>query len=47
MTVEDKKCPVFVDDEECGHLLIRVDLEAKKIASYDLATDQCSLGGSS
>jgi hypothetical protein len=38
MTVEDKKCPVFVDGEECGHPLIRVDLEAKKIARYDLAS---------
>lgn len=27
MTVEDKKCPVFVDGEECGHPLIRVYLE--------------------
>jgi hypothetical protein len=44
MTMEDKKCPTFVDGEECGHPLIRVDLEAKKIAKYDLATDQCSLG---
>jgi len=37
MTIENKKCPVFVDGEECGHPLIRVDLEAKKIARYDLA----------
>ena len=44
MAMEDKKCAVFVDGEECGHPLIRVDLEAHKIARYDLATDQCSLG---
>jgi hypothetical protein len=44
MTMEDKKCSVFVNGQECGHPLIRVDLEAKKIARYDLATDQCSLG---
>ena len=37
MTVEDKKCPVFADGEECGHPLLRVDLEAQKIARYDLA----------
>ena len=42
--MEDKKCPTFVDGEECGHPLIRVDLEAHKIARYDLATHQCSLG---
>jgi hypothetical protein len=38
MTMEDKKCPMFIDGEECGHPLIRVDLEAKKIARYDLAS---------
>jgi hypothetical protein len=37
MTIENKKCPMFIDGEECGHPLIRVDLEAKKIARYDLA----------
>ena len=43
MTMEDKKCPTFVDGEECGHPLIRVDLEAHKIARYDLATYECNL----
>ena len=27
---------MFIDGEECGHPLTRVDLEAKKIARYDL-----------
>jgi predicted AlkP superfamily phosphohydrolase/phosphomutase len=35
---------VFVDGKECGRELTRVDLEAEKIARYDLATYQCSLG---
>jgi poly-D-alanine transfer protein DltD len=39
-----KRCPVFVDGKECGRELTRVDLEAEKIARYDLATYQCSLG---
>ena len=42
--MEDKSCPVFVDGKECGRPLTRVDLEAEKIARYDLATYQCSLG---
>jgi hypothetical protein len=42
--MEDKKCPVFVDGKECGQSLTRVNLEAEKIARYDLATHQCSLG---
>jgi hypothetical protein len=42
--MEDKRCPVFVDGKECGLPLTRVDLEAEKIARYDLATYQCSLG---
>ena len=42
--MEHKKCAVSVDGEECGHPLIRVDLEAQKVARYDLATYQCSLG---
>ena len=44
MTMEDKTCPVFVDGKECGHPLTRVDLEVEKVARYDLATHQCSLG---
>ena len=35
---------MFVDGKECGRELTRVDLEAEKIARYDLATYQCSLG---
>ena len=36
---------LYLDDgEECGHPLIRVDIEAQKVARYDLATYQCSLG---
>ena len=42
--MEDKKCPMFIDGEECGHPLTRVDLEAKKIARYDLVVCECSLG---
>ena len=42
--MEDKRCPVFVDGKECGRELTEVDREAKKIARYDLATYQCSLG---
>jgi hypothetical protein len=42
--MEDKRCAVFVDGKECGRPLTRVDLEAEKIARYDLATYQCSLG---
>ena len=42
--MQPKRCPVFVDGKECGRELTRVDLEAEKIARYDLATYQCSLG---
>jgi len=42
--MEDKSCPVFVDGKECDRPLTLVDLEAEKIARYDLATYQCSLG---
>src|SRR5512132_462467 len=42
--MDAKRCLVFVDGKECGHPLTRVDLEAEKIARYDLATYQCSLG---
>jgi len=42
--MEHKSCSVFVDGKECGRELILVDLEGKKIARYDLATYQCSLG---
>jgi hypothetical protein len=42
--MEDKKCPVFVDGKECGRTLTLVDLEGEKIARYDLATYECSLG---
>ena len=42
--MEHKSCSVFVDGEECGHPLTLVDLEGKKIARYDLATYECSLG---
>ena len=37
-------CPVFVDGKECRRELTEVDREAKKIARYDLATYECSLG---
>ncbi len=40
----DARCLMFVDGKECGGPLTRVDLEAEKIARYDLATYQCSLG---
>jgi hypothetical protein len=40
--MDAKECPMFVDSEECRHALTRVDLEAEKIARYDLATYQCS-----
>jgi hypothetical protein len=42
--MEDKRCPVFVDGKECGHPLTLVDLEVKKIATYDLGIYECSLG---
>jgi len=42
--MEDKMCPVFVDGKECRRELTEVDREAKKIARYDLATYECSLG---
>ena len=42
--MEHKSCPVFVDGKECDRPLTLVDLEGKKIARYDLATYQCSLG---
>jgi len=41
--MEDKKCSVFVNGQECGRPLTRVDLEAEKIAIYDLATYECNL----
>jgi hypothetical protein len=37
MTVEDKKCTMFIDGEECGHPLIRVDLEAQKNSQIRLS----------
>ena len=42
--MEDKKCPVFVDGKECGRPLNLIDLEGEKVARYDLATYECSLG---
>ena len=42
--MKDKRCPVFVAGKECGHPLTRVDLQAEKIAGYDLTTYPCSLG---
>jgi hypothetical protein len=42
--MEDKQCPVFGDGKECGRPLTLVDLEGEKIARYDLATYECSLG---
>ena len=42
--MEDNRCPVFVDGKECGCELTEIDREAKKIARYDLATYECSLG---
>jgi hypothetical protein len=44
--MEQKTCPVFVDGsaKECGLPLIPVDLEAEKIARYDLVTYECGLG---
>lgn len=42
--MEDKKCPVFVDGKECGRPLTLIDLQGEKIARYDLATYECTLG---
>jgi hypothetical protein len=42
--MQPKRCPVFVDGKECGRELTEVDLEAKKIARYDLVACECSLG---
>jgi hypothetical protein len=44
MTMDDKKCPVFVNGKECDLPLTEVDGEAEKIARYDLVTYQCGLG---
>jgi hypothetical protein len=44
MTMDDKKCPAFVNGKECDLPLTEVDREAEKIARYDLATYQCGLG---
>src|SRR4029434_441149 len=46
MTVEDKKCPVFVDGEGVRSSTDPSRSRSQKIARYDLATDQCNLGGS-
>ena len=35
---------MFVDGKECGRPLTLVDLEVKKIATYDLGIYECSLG---
>ena len=41
--MQSERCSVFVDGKECGCELTEVDLEAKKITRYDLATYECSL----
>ena len=41
--MEDKKCAMSLDGKECGLPLTLVDLEAEKIARYDLATYECNL----
>ena len=40
---ENKRCPVFVDGKECGRELTEVEVEAKKLARYDLVTYKYSL----
>ena len=42
--MEDKKCAMSLDGKECGLPLTLVDLEAEKIARYDLVVCECSLG---
>jgi hypothetical protein len=42
--MEDKRCPVFVDGKECGLPLTLLELEAEKVARYNLAGYKCSLG---
>jgi hypothetical protein len=42
--MQPKRCPVFVDGKECGRELTEIELEAKKIAIYDLIICECSLG---
>ena len=35
---------MFVDGKECGRELTEVEVEAKKLARYDLVVYECSLG---
>jgi hypothetical protein len=42
--MQPERCPVFVDGKECGRELTEVELEANKIARYDLVVCECSLG---
>ena len=42
--MQPERCPVFVDGKECGSELTEVEVEAKKLARYDLVTYKCSLG---
>jgi hypothetical protein len=44
MTMDDRKCSVFVDGKECDLPLTQVDREAEKITRYELATYECGLG---
>ena len=44
LTMDERKCPVFVDGKECDLPLTEIDREAEKIARYDLAIYQCGLG---
>ena len=42
--MQPKRYSVFVEGKACDHPLTPVDLEAKKIARYDLVTYECGLG---
>ena len=42
--MQPKRCPVFVEGKACDRPLTPVDLEAEKIARYDLVTYECGLG---
>jgi hypothetical protein len=42
--MQPKRCPGFVEGKACDRPLTPVDLEAEKIARYNLVTYECGLG---
>ena len=43
-TMEEKRCPVFVDGKECGLPLTPVDRKAENVTRYEAGIYQCQLG---